>query len=216
VGIPLTVGFRLSQSLWLSQSPFTNSSFSRWNSGYHEAFSRISISHNEISAITKPFHEFLFHMMESWLSQSLFTNFSFTWWNLGYHKAFSRILFHMMESQLSRILFTIFLSHDGISAITEPFHKFFFHMMESRLSRSLFMNFSLTWWNPQNAQFGGKTLFLKDYLHRIRLVKNLASWFRAPLQGKEYGPPYSNEIAEKENVFVPKITYRFVTRILIF
>jgi hypothetical protein len=65
-------------------------------------------------AITEPFREFFFHMVESQLSRSLFTNFSFTWWNFGYHGAFS----------------WIFLSHGGISAITEPFHEFFFHMME--------------------------------------------------------------------------------------
>jgi hypothetical protein len=36
-----------------------------------------------------------------------------------------------------------------------------------------------------------------------------------PLQEKEYGPHYCNEIAEKKaNVFVLEITYRFVTRIL--
>jgi hypothetical protein len=38
-----------------------------------------------------------------------------------------------------------------------------------------------------------------------------------PLQGKEYGPSYSNEIAKrKANVFVLEITYRFVIRILFF
>jgi hypothetical protein len=84
---------------WLSRSPFL----------------RISLSHDGISAITKPFHEFLFHMMESRLSRSLFTNFSFIRWNLGYHEAFSRIS----------------LSYDGISAITKPFHEFLFHTMES-------------------------------------------------------------------------------------
>jgi hypothetical protein len=47
-------------------------------------------------------------------------------------------------------------------------------------------------------------------------LKTLPLDLEPPLQGKEYDPPYSNEIAEKENVFVPKITYRFVTRILIF
>jgi hypothetical protein len=95
VGIFFTVGFRLSWSLWLSKSPFTNSSsfmmelwlsrslltnfsFTRWNSGYHEAFSRIFLSHDGISVITEPFHEFFFHMMESRLSRSLFMNFSFT------------------------------------------------------------------------------------------------------------------------------------------
>jgi hypothetical protein len=72
VGIPLTVGFRPSQSLWLSQSLFTNFSFfpmklrlsrslftnfsfTRWNFGYHGAFSRIFLSHDGISAIMKPF-----------------------------------------------------------------------------------------------------------------------------------------------------------------
>jgi hypothetical protein len=47
------------------------------------------------------------------------------------------------------------------------------------------------------------------------LLKTLPLDLEPPLQGKEYGPPYSNEIAKKkENVFVPKVTYRFVTRIL--
>jgi hypothetical protein len=194
--------------------------FSRCNLGYHGAFSRIFLSHDGISAITEPFLEFFFHMMESRLSRSLFRNFSFTWWNLGYHRAFSQI----------------FLSHDGILAITEPFHKFFFHMMESRLSRSLFTNFSFTWWNLDyhgafsqiflshdgilaitepfhkfsftwwNLGYHGafSQIFLshdgiqkmhdlgedsfhiyhKEYLHRICLVKNLASWFRSPFARK--------------------------------
>jgi hypothetical protein len=124
-----------------------------------EPFSRIFLSHGGISAITEPFHEFLFHTMESRLSRSLFTIFSFTWWNLGYHGAFSRI----------------FLSHNGIPAIT-----------------SLFTNFSFTRWNPgyhgafsriffhmmesTKCTIWGKTLFIyiTEYLHRIRLVKNLA------------------------------------------
>jgi hypothetical protein len=106
VGIPLTVGFRLSRSLWLSQSPFTDSSyftmefwlsrglshelfsFTSWNFGCHRAFSRF-FSHNGISAITKLFHKFFFHIMESRLSRRLFTIFSFTQWNFGYHGAFS-------------------------------------------------------------------------------------------------------------------------------
>jgi hypothetical protein len=73
--------------LWLSESLFTNFSFTWWNLGYHGAFSRIFLSHGGISAITEPFHEFFFHMTESRLSRNLFTIF-FTWWNLGYHGAF--------------------------------------------------------------------------------------------------------------------------------
>jgi hypothetical protein len=157
----------------------------------------LSFFHDGILAITKPFHLFFFHMVESRLSRSLFTNFSFTWWNLGYHKAFSRIfLSHDGISAITKP-FHEFFSHDGISAITKPFHKIFFHMMESRLSRSLFTNFSFTWWNlaitkpfheffihmmeSRLSQFGEDSfhIYHKEYLHRIRLVKNLASRFRA-------------------------------------
>jgi hypothetical protein len=133
----------------------------RWNIGYHGAFSRIFLSHGGISAITEPF-----------------TNFSFMRWNIGYHSAFSQI----------------FLSHGGISAIMEPFHKFFFHAMEYRLSRSLFTNFSFSWWNigyhgafsrlflshggiHKMHDLGENSfhIYHKEYLHRIRLVKNLTS-----------------------------------------
>jgi hypothetical protein len=34
-----------------------------------------------------------------------------------------------------------------------------------------------------------------------------------PLQGKEYGPPYSKVIAKKVNVFVPETTYRLVVQV---
>jgi hypothetical protein len=47
-----------------------------WLSG---SLSRFFLSHGGMFAITKPFHEFFFHMVESRLSRSLFTNFSFTW-----------------------------------------------------------------------------------------------------------------------------------------
>jgi hypothetical protein len=205
--LPLfTIGFWLSRSL--SHEIFL---FSQWNSGYQEAFHTKFfffyngilairkpftrtlfffhdgilairkpftnfLSHGGISVITEPFHEFFFHMMESRLSRSLSMNLSFTWWNLGYNGAFSRI----------------FLSHDGISAITEPFHESFFHKME-------FLK------KMHDVGEDSFHIYHKEYLHRIRLIKNLASWFRAPLQGKEYGPPYSNVKAKKKaNFFSPK------------
>jgi hypothetical protein len=140
------------------RKPFTRtfSFLSRWNSGYQEAFH------------TNFFFSFT---MEFWLSQSLFTYFSFlSRWNSSYHGAFSRF----------------FLSHNGILVITELSHEFFFHTMESWLSRSLLMNFSFTRWNAQNARLGGDSfhIYHKEYLHRIHLVKNLASWFRAPFARK--------------------------------
>jgi hypothetical protein len=48
-----------------------NFSFSEWILGYHEAFSRIFLSHDGILAITKPSHELFFFTMESRLSRSL-------------------------------------------------------------------------------------------------------------------------------------------------
>jgi hypothetical protein len=150
-------------------------------------FHKLFLFHDGIMAITKPSYELFFYTMEFWLSRSLFTNFSFTRWNLGYHGAFSRI----------------FLSHDGIPAITKPFHEFFFHMMEFRLSRRLFTKFSFTWWNLGYHGAFSRTIlshngihkmhdlgedafhiYHKDYLHMIHLVKNLASWFRAPFARK--------------------------------
>jgi hypothetical protein len=128
--------------------------FSRWNSGYQEAF-----------------HEF-FYTVESRLSRSLFTifsftrwnfgyhgapftNFSFTWWNLGYHGAFSQF----------------FLSHGEILAITEPFHEFFFHTVEFRLSRSLFTNFSFTRWN-----FGYHGAFSRTFLSHGGILRKNARY----------------------------------------
>jgi hypothetical protein len=66
----------------------------------------------------------------------------------------------------------------------------------------------------------GKTLFIyitKSIYIGSASLKTLPLDLEPPLQGKEYSPPYSNKIAEKEtNVFVPEVTYRFVTRILFF
>jgi hypothetical protein len=66
----------------------------------------------------------------------------------------------------------------------------------------------------------GKTLFIyitKSIYIGSASLKTLPLDLEPPLQGKEYGPPYSNEIAEKEvNVFVFEVTYSFVTRIFLF
>jgi hypothetical protein len=170
--------------------PFTRTFlFSQWNSGYHEAF------HTNFSFFTMEFllsrslsHELFFFqdgilaIMKPFIRTLLFSR-----WNRGYHGAFSRI----------------FLSHDGISAITGPFHEFSFHTMEST---------KYTIW--------GKTLFIyitKSIYIGFASLKTLPVDLEPPLQGKEYDPPYSNEIAEKEaNVFVSEVTYRFMTRILFF
>jgi hypothetical protein len=48
------------------------------------------------------------------------------------------------------------------------------------------------------------------------LLKTLPLELEPPLQGKEYGPPYSKVIAKKVNVFVPETTYRLVIQIFAF
>jgi hypothetical protein len=214
VGIPLTVGFRLLRSLWISQSPFTNSS-----SFTMEFWLSRTFFFSVESRLSRNLSHDLFYTMESRQSLSLFANFSFTWWNISYHGVFSRI----------------FLSHSGISAITEPFHEFFFHMVESRLSQSLFTNISFTWWNlgyhrafsrtflshggisaitePFHDFFfhkmeftkctiWGKTLFIyiteSIYIGSASL-KTFPLDLEPPLQGKECNPPYSNIIAKKQS-----------------
>jgi hypothetical protein len=66
----------------------------------------------------------------------------------------------------------------------------------------------------------GKILFIyitKSIYIGSASLKTLPLDLETPLQGKEYGPSYCNETAErKANIFVPEITYRFVTRILFF
>jgi hypothetical protein len=134
-----TMEFRLSRSL--SQELFFL--FSRWNSGYHEAF------------LT---NFFLFSRWNSGYHEAFLTNFFlFSRWNFGYHDAF---------------LTNFFLFSRWNSVYHEAFLTNFF----------LFSR-----WNYGNTRFGGR-LFLyiyhKEYLHRIRLVKNLASGFGAPFARK--------------------------------
>jgi hypothetical protein len=124
--------------------------FSWWNSGYQKAFlTNFFLFHDGILAIRKPFSRtFFFFTMEFWLSESLSHElFSFSRWNSGYQKAFLTNFFSFSRWN---------------SGYQKAFHELF------PFSR----------WNSGNTQFGGR-LFLyiyhKEYLHRIRLVKNLAS-----------------------------------------
>jgi hypothetical protein len=135
---------------WLSRT-FFFFTMEYWlsRSLFHELF---FFFHDGISAIREPFSRtFSFFTMEFRLSRSLSHElFLFSRWNFGYQEAF---------------LTNFFFFHDGISAITEPFSRTF----------SFFtVEFS-------RHAIWGKTLFIyiyiyqKEYLHRIRLVKNLAS-----------------------------------------
>jgi hypothetical protein len=133
--------------------------------------------HDGILAITKPFSRtFSFFTMEFWLA--FLTNFFF---------------------------------HDGISAITKPFSRTFsFFTMVFRLSRSLS--------HELFPFFQDGILELRDlgeYSFHIYITKSIyigsASLktlpldLEPPLQGKEYGPSYSNATRRsKTNFFLPK------------
>jgi hypothetical protein len=66
----------------------------------------------------------------------------------------------------------------------------------------------------------GKTLFIyitKSIYTGPASLKTFPLDLEPSLQGKEYGPSYSNEIEKmKGNVFVLEITYRFVIQVLLF
>jgi hypothetical protein len=83
-----------------------------------------------------------------------------------------KLFFHMMEFRLSWSLSQSFVSHNGILAITEPLHK---------LSRTFSRGGIHKTHDLGEDSFH---IYHKEYLHRIRLVKNLASLFRAPFARK--------------------------------
>jgi hypothetical protein len=124
-----------------------------------------------ILAITKPF------------SRTLHELFLFSRWNSGYHEAFFMNFFFFHDGILAitkPFSRSISFFHDGILAITKPFSRTFsFFTMEFWLSRSLFHElFLFSRWNSRDTQFGERLfsyIYHKEYLHRIRLVKNLAS-----------------------------------------
>jgi hypothetical protein len=190
----------------------TNFKFSRWNFGYQGAFlMNFFFFHDGILAIKEPFSRtFSFFTMEFWLSRSLSHElFLFSRWNSGYHEAFLTKLFFFhdgilaimkpfsrtfsfftMEFWLSRsISHELFLFHDGILAITKPFSR-------------TFSFFTMKFWK---YAIWGKTLFIyitKSIYIRSASFKTLPLDLEPPLQGKEYGPSYSNTTRKsKANLF---------------
>jgi hypothetical protein len=93
------------------------------------------------------------------------------------------------------------------------FDELFFHTMEFRLSRSLSRIFLMA--ELTSHIIWGKTLFIyitKSIYIGSASLKTLPLDLEPPLQGKEYGPPYSKVIVKMVNVFVHETTYRFVVR----
>jgi hypothetical protein len=172
--------------------------FSRWNSGYHEAFLTNFFSFQDgILAITEPFSRtFSLVMVEFWLSRSLSHKlFLFSRWNSGYHEAFLTNFFSFQDGILAITepfsrTFSLFKVEFWLS------RTFSFFTMEFWLSRSLSHElFLFSRWNSgyheafftnffffhdgilEIRDLGEDSFYIyhKEYLHRIRLVKNLAS-----------------------------------------
>jgi hypothetical protein len=155
--------------------------------------------------------------MEFWLSRSLFHEL-FSRWNSSYHGTFltNIFLFSRWNSGYHKAFFTNFF-HDGILAITKPFSRTFFSRWNSGYHEAFFTNFfhdgilaitkpfSQTFfsrWNSGNTRFGGR-LFLYIYITKSIYIgstslKTLPLDLEPPLQGKEYGPSYSNATRKRK------------------
>jgi hypothetical protein len=139
VGIPSTVGFRLSRSLWLTRSLFLETFSSLLKSRRWQSLSRT------------------FLMMVFRLSQNLSQTFLSRKWNSGYQESFLELLSFTMEYQLSQSHSRTFLSLNGISAITEPFSNFSFSRYNFRrhlvwgktlfiyIIESIYIGFAVVW-----------------------------------------------------------------------
>jgi hypothetical protein len=187
----------LGHNLLLSQAFFHNLVFfSRWNSRYQKAF----------------LTNFCFFTMEFWLSGSLSHElFFFHDGILAIKKPFSRTFFFLhngilaIKKPFSR---TFFFLHDGILAIRKPFSRtfLFFHDGILAIRKPFSRTFLFSRWNSRNTQFG-RRLFIYIYITKSIYtgsvsLKTLPLDLEPPLQGKEYGPPYSNATKKrKANVF---------------
>jgi hypothetical protein len=88
--------------------------------------------------------------------------------------------------------------------------------MEFWLSQSVSQIFHMV--EIRRHMIWGRNLFIyitKSIYIGSASLKTLHLDLEPPLQGKEYGPPYSKEIAKKVNVFVPETTYRLVVRVFL-
>jgi hypothetical protein len=115
-----------------------------------------------------------------------------------------------MEFWLSRSLsHELFLFHDGILAINEPFTRTFsLSQWNSGYQGAFHTNFFSFTMEFSEYAFLGKTLFIyitKSIYIGSASLKTLPFDLEPPLQGKEYGPPYSKATMKKESYcFFPK------------
>jgi hypothetical protein len=174
-----------------------NFSFSRWNSGYQRAF------HTNFSFFTMEFwlsrslsHElFVFHDGILAIKEPFTRTFLFSRWNSGYQGAFHT---------------NFFFFHDGILAIKEPFTRtFLFSRWNFGYQGSFHTIFSFFTMEFTKCTIWGKTFFIYIYIYIYitksiymgsASLKTLPLDLEPPLQGKEYGPPYSNATKRRKAI----------------
>jgi hypothetical protein len=134
---------------------------------------------------------------------------------LGHNLLLSRAFFHNFVFFSGGILaikkpfsLTFFFFHDGILAITKPFSRTFFFFHDGILA--ITKPFSRTFFFFHDGILATRNLgedsFYTDIIKSIYIgsasLKTLPLDLEPPLQGKEYGPPYSNATRKrKTNVF---------------
>jgi hypothetical protein len=176
----------------------------------HELFS----FHDGILAIKEPFtRTFLFSRWNSGYQEAFHMNFSFFTMGLFF--------FHNGILAIKEPFTQTFLFHDGILAIKEPFSRtFLFSRWSSGYQGAFLTNFSFFTMEFSKYALWGKTLFIyitKSIYIGSASLKTLPLDLEPPLQGKEYGSPYSNATTKRiAIVFSPEVTYRHVTRFFYF
>jgi hypothetical protein len=157
------------------------------------------------------------------------TFFFFHDWIPATTKPFSRIFFFFHDGILaitkpfSRTFFFFF--HDGISAITKPFSRifFFFHDGIPAITKPFLRTFFFFHdgiffhdWTLEIRNLGEDSFYTyitKSIYIGSASLKTLRLDLEPPLQGKEYGPSYSNTTRKSKANFSPEITYGHVIRI---
>jgi hypothetical protein len=137
--------------------------------------------------------------MELWLSRSLSHElFLFSRWNFGYHEAIlTNFSFFTMEFWLSGSL-----SHELFL-----FSRWNFGYLEAFLTNFSFLKMDFSRHEIRNTQIGGR-LFSYIYIYIRKSIyigsaslKTLPLDLEPPLQGKEYGPSYSNTTRKRKADF---------------
>jgi hypothetical protein len=146
---------------------------------------------------------FFFFMMEFWLSGSLSHElFSFSRWNSGYQEAFHELFsFSRWNSGYQEAFHELFSFSRWNSGYQEAFHELIsFSRWNSGYQEAFLTNFFLFHDGILEIRNLGEDSFYTYITKSIHIgsasLKTLPLDLEPPLQGKEYGPPYSHATRE--------------------